>query len=617
MPDPIASGPGSERPPDEPTRARLRPALLWMSGLLAVAVTVGLMASGLMNSLAQEWMDRFVRVEQAPPPDPEPAPPPPPVLFTFKQLPHHPDTLYRLHALSERTLAPVVSPDTTAPAFQQLLERYENRQRRDDNFTIRVMDERDGQTLEVFTLMDERARYDSLGTVNWNRIDALRRTETRRLVAKHTDAGVPRDDVVIKWGRANQVREARNREAPFIEYEIQLAHYLGLSLLTTEIGTVETFNQDWMVSPVGARSRYQMMPYEMQRGGVYDYELRTVRGDVVPVEESRHPLLVMEPAFLLLRGYINAVGHELPGISAYHTGPGNIYKLYKQFLNANTPSVQSTVLDAYIWGVTDGFNVVSQQSTFKTYSRGYVPTLIGSLRATESMPIDTSATFRAERVQLRPGQRVRLSDLLQHLELSGRELDWGPLALAPEAYAGFVGMNPHVLLPDSILSTVPPEGDVWLTDRDEEGRAVRFFLPLGATQALRHAELNVIDTTATVRFDRSTYTAPSAAELTTWDLEYAELIDSIHRFGFSHRHRATLTRLARQFRRLADEDPSPFRRHQWTIIRRHQQAWGTRVWRDLALAAREAQATRPAPVLPLEPLPVDRQPPTETGTTSE
>src|SRR5690606_18549735 len=134
--------------------------------------------------------------------------------------------------------------------------------------------------------------------------------ETRRLVEKYAKKGIPKADITVKWGRKNQVLEARRNEAAFIEYEVRLARYLGLSLLATEIGTVETFNRDRLVSTVGARSRYQMMPYLLRQRGIHHYELANAAGKKVSVFEEWHPLLTMEPAMLTLRGYSNAVGHE-------------------------------------------------------------------------------------------------------------------------------------------------------------------------------------------------------------------------------------------------------------------------------------------------------------------
>src|SRR5690606_13580260 len=161
--------------------------------------------------------------------------------------------------------------------------------------------------------------------------------------------GQPRGTVSARWGRANQVREARDAEAAYIVYEVGLARLLGLSLLSTEIGTVETFNEDTRVSSAGARGRDQMMPAVLRPHNINRYDLTTAAGNTISVAEEWHPLLTMEPAFATLRGYANAVGHEIPGLSAYHAGPGNIFRIYRLFMESPSRFVRgATVADAYI-----------------------------------------------------------------------------------------------------------------------------------------------------------------------------------------------------------------------------------------------------------------------------
>src|SRR5690606_1192397 len=157
-------------------------------------------------------------------------------------------------------------------------------------------------TLEVYTLRDLKARYQATGEIDWNDVDfPHRRNATTQLLNKWSARGIPRSALTIRWGRANQVAEARERDAPFIQYEIQLARRLGLSLLPTEIGTVETFNQDWLASPVGAESRFQLMPDIMRMFNVEQYRIPTASGVAVQVREQRHPLLAMEPSMMLVR----------------------------------------------------------------------------------------------------------------------------------------------------------------------------------------------------------------------------------------------------------------------------------------------------------------------------
>ncbi len=103
--------------------------------------------------------------------------------------------------------------------------------------------------------------------------------------------GSPSENIVIRWGYANQTLEARERDSRYLTYEVNLARRLGLSVLATEIGTVETFNQDQLVSSVGARSRYQMMPDILRMFDVEQYSLPVASGGTVQVSEEQHPLL--------------------------------------------------------------------------------------------------------------------------------------------------------------------------------------------------------------------------------------------------------------------------------------------------------------------------------------
>ena len=40
----------------------------------------------------------------------------------------------------------------------------------------------------------------------------------------------------------------------------------------------------------------------------------------------------MEYAFMIMRAYANTVGHEIPGLSAYNTGVGNIFNVCRLYL---------------------------------------------------------------------------------------------------------------------------------------------------------------------------------------------------------------------------------------------------------------------------------------------
>lgn len=486
-------------------------------------------------------------------------------------------------------------------------EMFRVRQAVDDNFTIRVLDGRTGETLEVFVLEDERNRFEATGRANWDAIDRLRRTHTTQLVDRYEASGMQRSDVTIRWGRATQVAQARENERGIIHYEMELAERLGLSLLSTEIGTVETFNNDRLVSSVGARSRYQMMPSVLRDRGLSRYQLQTGSRRTIPVSDELHPLLAMEASFITLKGYTNAVGHELPGMSSYHTGPGNIFNLYTLFLtHANSfISRETNVIDAYFWAITEGFPQVSESSSFKNHSRSYVAAAYGALKATEHLVIDPEDRLVVDRVQLRADTSLYLSQLLRRLRQAGFE--WPEDVETLPEYDQFVALNPHFGLPEreGTSPSVPVNGDVNLV-RVVGNSNVRFFLPLGAIEALPH----LFDATATLRFDENTYTEEVFGERTRWDEAYDELVARIKRFGFTEEARAELRTLSSRFDQLAAQNPSRFRQMQRDIIRVHRGIWGTRAFdrvletvaatRDLhRVPTRPLQRITPAPQRPL------------------
>ncbi len=529
-------------------------------------------------------------------------PPVPRGPFTFSSLDLHPDRAYAPY-LSGAFMhsADSSSGDVTLDDFRAQLDIYEKRQGVDDNFSIRVLDNRTAKTLEVFTLRTQRDRYEQTGEANWDHIDQARKGATNQLVSKWAARGIPRAAVAIRWGRANQVQEARIRELPTIEYEIRYARQLGLSLLTTEIGTVETFNQDWLVSPANAKSRYQMMPDILDLFDMSTYSLPAQAG-AVEVREELDPLLALQSSFLLVRGYANAVGHEIPGVSAYHTGPGNIFHLYQTYLRANAgdPNLPSkTVTDAYMWGVTDGFERVRKQSSFGPHSRAYVLQAYGSLRAVENEEIDPDQTLRTEQVTLKPGVSVTLEALLNALQPHDARLDWGPGNDYANLYSRFRVLNPHMKLPasgsDEAVS-VPAAGNVTLT-RTAGGKRVRFFLPYGASEVLAQIGNDVLDSAALVRFDENTFADPAkTGEQTQYDRAYDRLVQDIGHFGFNTANKRRLDALYTKMQQLAAENPTPYRIAQAKIITIHRRTWGTAAFRELAgtvdnvLAARAVSA---------------------------
>ena len=593
----------SSPPPDSASPSSPRSRRLRIGASIAVIVLVGLVglsASGHLDTVAQRLLVQF---------QPFAAPAPPPAApdsleeapdsdhgLTLRQLDAHPETMHRRY-FTPSVFGPRGPDSVLVSRFHDLLDLFTKRQGVDDNFTIRVLDDRTHEVLDLHVLEDLRAAYERGATMEWRAVDRQRRQATRRLVDTWVERGIPREHVTVRWGRATQIRSAHERDAPFKEYEIRLAETLDLSLLPTEIGTVETFNQDDLVSPVGARSRYQMMPWILRRSGVHRYDLRTEAGPRIEVREELHPLLTLEPAFTLLRGYVNAVGHEIPGLSAYHTGPGNIYKIYRLFFSESSYfDPNATVVDAYLWALTDGFDAVNDVSTFGHYSRGYVPSTYGSLVATENEVIDTTRTLRTARVQLRPGAQTTLRRLLAPLDSLERSFDWGPQTDGKSAYESFRALNPHFDLPPAPAAGVPEAGNVRLVS-SIDGKAVRFFLPIGAPAALRASGLTVLNENATFRFDRDTY-GDASAQRTRWDDRYQALVRDIKAFGFTPSNRRELLRLHDKFIELAEAQPSHFRRLQLDIIQTHRRIWLSNPWEELSEETMLATGRARMPVQP-------------------
>ena len=502
--------------------------------------------------------------------------------YTFKGLDIHPDKLYgQYFAGAFASLGPDAdAADSHLADFRWRLDMYRKAYGVDDNFTIRVIDDRSGKTLEVHQLRAAKDRFRGSGQVSWDQVNLERRTATRELRDKWQAYGVPKKNITVRWGYADQTREARERDARYITYEVNLARRLGLSVLATEIGTVETFNQDQLVSSAGARSRFQMMPDILNMFDVESYTLPVASGGTVQVREEHHPLLAMEPSLMLVRAYANSVGHELPGISAYHTGPGNIFKLYREYLRAHPGMRRSEgrhVSDAYMWGVTDGFERVDAVSSFGDQSRVYVLKAYGSLRATEDQLIDPTQTIHAERVQIRSGATARLSELLAALEPHGRRLEWGPVEGA-SLYEKFRDLNPHIDLPRGSGEGVPASGDLRLS-ASAGGEPVRFFLPQGATAVLRAVGLDVIGEMEP--FDERTFLLDES-ERTQTDRDYDRLVQDVGQFGFTRSAQQRMDRIHDRLQELAAANPdSRYRQTQAKIARIHRSVWRTANFRDL------------------------------------
>lgn len=518
--------------------------------------------------------------------------------YRLADLDIHPDRLFGSYFAGAFTGA---DADAGVGAdFRWRLDMYRKAYGVDDNFTIRVLDDRTGQTLQTVTLQGARDRFRAGGQAEWDAVNRERTTTTSGLRAKWIAYGVPEDKLVIRWGYRDQTMEARDREGRYVNYEVNLARGLGLSVLATEIGTVETFNQDQLVSSAGARSRYQMMPDVLRRFNVESYTLPTATGGTVQVREELHPLLAMEPSLMFVRAYANSVGHELPGISAYHTGPGNIFAMYREFLRAFpglTRAQGKHVSDAYMWGVTDGFARVDAVSSFGSQSRVYVLKAYGALRATEDRVVDPDETARGELVRLRAGATATLDQLLTALAPHTERIDWGP-ARGASMYEKFRDLNPHLGLPLG-LSGVPAGGNLRFAARAGDV-PVRFFLPLGSTAVLRRVGLDVVGTMQT--FNEETYLVPES-ERTATDREYAALVEDTGRFGFTRANKARLAQIVLRLQSMAQQHPeSRFRQTQAEIAEIHQGVWRTSGFDDLIATTETLFSTNPLVRMGREPV---------------
>ncbi len=525
--------------------------------------------------------------------------------FTFRQHERHPDRLFRPYFAGPVPDGDAFLSGPLVQPFRTFLDLMTRRQAEDDNFTVRVLDTAGERTVEVVHLDAMRRAYQQTGSAEWDAVDRERRRVTDATLRAYEQRGTPRGSLAVRWGRADQVREARERDAPFVMHEIALAERLGMSLLVTEIGSVETFNNDKAVSTVGARSRYQMMPDLIRRSGLRRYTLPTTGGRRVTVAVEWHPLLTMEPAFRLARAYANSTGGEITGVSAYHTGPGNLFSLYRAFLahGANYATSGAAVLDAYMWGVTEGYPTVSATTSFKTYSRGYVASAYGTLRANEDAPVDPARTMEVEEVTVRSGQRITLADLLR--VLGPADLVWGTSPEMPRgtAYEGFRRINRHVELP--VAASVSPSTDLVFTAASGDA-TVRFFLPLGATDALRRAGIGSV--VLARRLDAAAF-ARDASQETLYDRQYEALVRSTaHLSGFTRENRAQLSWIVERFDALAEQTPTPYRRAQREIARVHRSVWQTDAFDALADAVALARGSTPFAPLPPSSLDGDMTP---------
>jgi hypothetical protein len=341
------------------------------------------------------------------------------------------------------------------------------------------------------------------------------------------------------------------------------------------------------------------------------------------VAEEQHPLITMEPSFKHATASINAMGHEIPGISAYHTGVNNIYnEVLVKFLENGQDYIFPglTTADAYIWGVTIGFPIVSRNSSFGDFSRTYVPGAYGALKAAEETVIDTSQTMLADRVSLAEGQSISLSDLLTTIAENSSGLHWS----APDSlslYQRFRQMNKHFHLPagpnarpdsgQAVAVGVPERGNVEIT-ATAQGKPVRFFLPPGARALLKNdGHAGLIDESSVFQFNHDTYADPGSGMRTKYDRQYDQLVSKIRRFGFTEENRQQLEDLSETFEQLAVSEPTHYRRTMADIINKHLRFWQYPGWGNVQQATRAVLGRNPVEPQDPQQIPTDPVDPSE------
>lgn len=467
----------------------------------------------------------------------------------------HPDSLYPAWKESAQHTE-------RGQAFNNLLTLYRWRQATDDNYTLRVVDGRTDSVLLVRRLMPTQLTQlptDPSQRSEWEQVDRLRRTETRALVDDFEVRGIPRRDIIVKWGRASEVQQAQQRDRPFDPYELEWASHFGLSLLATEISTVETFNDDRLVSSVGARSRYQFMPDLIERFGLSSFVVPTRRGSGLRIRPYEHPLHIMEPAMITMRAYSNAVGHEIPGLSAYHSGPYNIFAIYRAYLSDDAIAAQQTIspLDAYIWGITAGFETVSQRTSFRNMSRGYVPALYGSLYMKPAPNFEHEA-FRGIEITWQ-GESTYISDVLNRISDATATADHGAFIRT------FKRLNTHIPWRNAQTTTIDPTEDLVL---GRDTRPLTFFLPMHADSGTP----NLPDGVTVIKRVEPENVRPTVVPLPV-DLAYQDLIQEVSTFDVSLDTRTRLVAMVGEARELYAQFPTAYRYQQLMIMSLHEQIW--------------------------------------------
>ena len=280
----------------------------------------------------------------------------------------------------------------------------------------------------IFTLPENTNIYKKwLSATNDQRRQIMIDTASQVEKSIERSLNLKTDELHFRIGYANTLQQGLNRYAQYSPYFEILAQTAGLDKRLGMLAIQETNFNLTSISKVHCEGPFQLGRYEAR-----------VEGLIVPpgkrggnnnhVNESFHPLLAAPAAFNTVKKYSLLTGSLLSGISAYHTGPGNIAamralailhpdlptKTHKdietaiaeyyfkndtakedatkkqstaQSTNQNTvdecgvPIKKTTnstpeSLSQLAWMINDGWKIPQNRSSYKSASSGYLPRLL-------------------------------------------------------------------------------------------------------------------------------------------------------------------------------------------------------------------------------------------------
>ncbi len=175
----------------------------------------------------------------------------------------------------------------------------------------------------------------------------------------------------VPWrtGYADRFVDALDRAAPYIPYLESMASQRGLPRDTWLLAVQES-----LFRPTAVSSAWCEGPFQLSRPAARTFGLVVPRlargGNTTQVNESLHPLLAAQAAFDLLYAYAYHTGGFLTGVSAYHTGPGNLAKMrilqlrHPQWRSQEDAGVPAMIAERYLHGIDAAlFDPVTEMSS--------------------------------------------------------------------------------------------------------------------------------------------------------------------------------------------------------------------------------------------------------------